>query len=230
MRKKKPQIPPRFPTGALVRVKPGTTDPDFSDIPLGGWAGIIREVDQSSDPPLCLIEWNQYTLDQMHPVYRNRCQRDGLEMKSMWLGEDEIELDTGEPVVIEQPTAIRSRPLNLKDQDDRVRMAFGLTSDDPLPEADEDKLLAYHRYLKAHLSFPFEAKWEPESGPRVTVKITCLCDSDDETWADEMYGLLCKGKADGKMIQVPLSECEAKKGSANRQLVKDYSYWFWNNG
>jgi hypothetical protein len=28
---------------------------------------------------------------------------------------------------------------------------------------------------------------------------------------------------------MPLGECEAKKGSASRQLLKDYAYWFWNN-
>jgi hypothetical protein len=85
-KEKKPRTPARFATGAMVRVKPGTTDPDFPDIPLGGWAGTIRDVDQRSAPPIYLIEWNQYTLDHMHPIYRKRCERDGLELESMWLG------------------------------------------------------------------------------------------------------------------------------------------------
>src|SRR2546423_4618606 len=46
------------------------------------------------------------------------------------------------------PTKISARPLNEKDQDDRVRIALGLTSNDPLPEVDDDTLLAYHRYLQ----------------------------------------------------------------------------------
>ena len=37
-----------------------------------------------------------------------------------------------------------------------------------------------------------------------------------------MYGLLCQAKAGGRLIEVPLGECEAKKGSPNRQLLKDY--------
>jgi len=232
--KKKPagtkvRAPARFAAGTLVRVKPGTTDPDFADIPLGGWAGTIREVDQRSAPPTYLIEWNEYTLDHMHPVFRKRCERDGLEMESMWLGEDDIEPDTGEPVTIEQPTNIVTRPLNDKDQDDRVRMALGLTGDDPLSEVDEDTLRAYHRYLAAHLSFPFEAKWEPEYGPRPTIKITGLSDPEGDTWADETSGLLCEARAEGRLTEVPLAECEAKKGSPNRQLLEDYAYWFWNN-
>ena len=215
---------------AQVRVKPGITVPDFEDIPLGGWAGAIREVDQRSAPATYLIEWNKLTLDHMHPVYRKRCERDGLELESMWLGEDDIEPDTGGPVVIEQPTSIVARPLNEKDQDDRVRIALGLTSDDPLPEVDEDALRAYQRHLAAHLTFPCEAKWEPEHGPAQTVTITALGDPEDDAWVDEMNGLLCRAKTGGRVIDVPLGECEAKKGSPNRQLLKDYSYWFWNNG
>src|SRR6516225_10600474 len=109
-KEKKPRTPARFGKGAQVRVKPGTTVPDFPDIPLGGWAGTIRDVDQRSAPPTYLVEWNRHTLDNMHPVYRKRCERDGLELESMWLGEDDIEPDTGKPTVIEQPTSIVTRP------------------------------------------------------------------------------------------------------------------------
>jgi hypothetical protein len=228
-RQPEPTCPAQFTVGNLVRVKPGTTVPGFEDIPLGGWAGTIRDVDQRSAPPTYLIEWDRHTLDHMHPVYRKRCERDGLGLESMWLGEADIEPDTGTPAVMEQPTKIATRPLNEKDQDDRVRTALGLTSDDPLPEVDDDTLRAYHRYLAAHLTFPCEARWEPEYGPAPTVKITGLGDPEDDPWVDEMYGLLCEARAEGRLIEVPLGECEAKKGSPNRQLLKDYAYWFWNN-
>jgi Calcium binding len=232
-KEKKPPTPARFAVGAQVRVKPRITVPDFEDIPLGGWAGAIREVDQRSAPPTYLIEWNKYTLDHMHPVYRKRCERDGLELKSMWLGEEDIEPDTHEPPIIEQPTNIVTRPLNEKDQDDRVRKALGLTNNDPLPEVEQNTLRAYRRYLTAHLAFPFEASWSQESGlfsdRTNAVTITALGDPKDDSWTDEMHGLLCQAKTEGRVIDVPLAECEAKKGSPNRQLLKDYAYWFWNN-
>jgi hypothetical protein len=215
-----------------VRVKRGTTDPDYADIPLGGWAGTVREGDHRTNPPTYLVEWTRSTLQQMHPIYRKRCERDGLELESMWLDEDKLEPDTGEAAIMEQPTNIRTRPLNEKDQDDRVRMALGLTGDDPLPEVDDESLQAYHRYLAAHLSFPFEAAWSQESGPfsssTLTVTIKSLGDPEDDSWADEICGLLCQAKLKGRVIEVPLAECEAKKDSPNQQLLKDYASWFWN--
>jgi hypothetical protein len=98
-KEEKPRPPARFAAGAQVRVKPGITVPPFEDIPLGGWAGTVREVDQRSAPPTYLIEWDRRTLGHMHPVYRKRCERDGLELESMWLGEDDIEPATGGPAV-----------------------------------------------------------------------------------------------------------------------------------
>jgi hypothetical protein len=103
---RKPQAPPKFSVGDQVRVKYGIADPDFSDIPLGGWAGTITEVDQRGRSPLYLIEWNQSTLDNMHPICRKRCERDGLEETSSWQGEEDLETDVGEPVPMEQPTNI----------------------------------------------------------------------------------------------------------------------------
>ena len=40
----KRQVAPRFKVGDKVRAKPGATDPDFPDMPLGGWAGTVTEV------------------------------------------------------------------------------------------------------------------------------------------------------------------------------------------
>jgi len=50
------------------------------------------------------------------------------------------------------------------------------------------------------------------------------------THLDEIYGLLCQAKSKSRMIDLALAECEAKKGSPHRQLLKDYAYWFWNYG
>src|SRR3954468_23322063 len=105
-RTKSNPAPPRFESGMKVRVKHGVRDPDFPDIPLGGWAGAVKEVEQAEDPTTVLVAWDRATLRDMHPVYKKRCERDGLELESMWLGDEDLEPDDGKPVPLEQPTSI----------------------------------------------------------------------------------------------------------------------------
>src|SRR5271157_6267293 len=181
---------PRFQVGDKVRVKSGVIDPDFPDIPLGAWTGTVTEVEQADDQITYELKWNERTLNGMHPVYLKRCERDGLEMESMWLGEEDIEPDDGTPVSMEQPTQIKTLPLSEKDQDDRVRMALGLTHDDPLPEVSRKTLLAYYRYLAANLWFPFKAKTESDG---TTLTVSRLIDPK-ESELDEEEGLLCEAR------------------------------------
>ena len=148
-----------------MRAKHGVRDPDFPDIPLGGWAGAVKEVHRAEGETTVLVAWDRATLRGMHPIYKKRCERDGLELESMWLGDEDLESDDGTPVAIEQPTSIVTKPLSENDEDDRVRMALGLTHDDPLPDVTKATLLAYHRYLAAHLKFPIYATFWEQSGP-----------------------------------------------------------------
>lgn len=235
-KKKKPRrqrarvsFPAKFVVGAQVRVKRGTTDPDFPDIPLGGWAGAIIDVNHQSNPPTCLIEWDQHTLDHMHPVYRKRCARDDLALDGMWLGEADLEPDSGGPAVIEQPTSMVTRPLSKDDQDDRIRAIFGLTSDDPLPPANVENLRRYGRYLRSQLSFPFQARCTVETGPFKEAKyLITVVDMLDGNEYDEEEGVLCEAEQHGESIELPLSDLEVPDNPHHRQLVEDYSYWFGN--
>ena len=222
-------FPARYGVGTQVRVKPGIAHPDYADIPLGGWAGAITEVNQRSNPPTYLIEWNPHTLGQMHPVYCKRCERDGQDLEDLWLGEANLEPDSGEPAVIEQPTTIITRSLSKDDQDDRIRTIFGLTSDDPLPAADVEHLGRYGHSLQSQLSFPFQARYTVEIGPfkeaKYLVTIVGLLDPDQ---CDEDDGVVCQAEEEGELIELPLVDLEVPSDPYNRQLVEDYSYWACN--
>ena len=193
---------PMFSAGDAVRVKPGVTDPDIPDIPFGGWAGAISEV-EDDDPRSYLIALNERTLKSIHPIYRKRCERDGLEAEQVWMLEEDLEPDDGEPVQIEQPTSIVTKPLAMDDQDDRIRSALGLTSDDPLPETDDESLVAYYKYLAASLSFPFEAKYSFETGPfeSKTYSITVLGLLDPDDFPGDEYGLFCQARRGSERIE-----------------------------
>jgi len=213
---------PRFQVGDKVRVRQGLHDPILTETHLGGWSGTIKEIEQSEDEITYEIEWDKRTLDGMHPAYRKSCERDGLEMETMWLDEEYVEPDDGSPMPIEQPTGIKTSPLSERDQDDRVRMALGLTHDDPLPEVSRKTLLAYYRYLAANLKFPFKAKTESDG---TTLTVSRLIDPK-QSELEEEEGLLCEARDRQASFTVPLSELEDAVG--NRKLVEDYGYWFWN--
>ena len=117
----------KFKIGDLVRVKHGVTDVDYPDIPMGGWVGRISKAEEGT----YLIRWSIETLENVHPVYRKRCERDGNDIEEYWVNVEDLEPAGAEPLNMEQPTNIITRPLSADDQDDRICMAFGLTSDDP---------------------------------------------------------------------------------------------------
>lgn len=231
-KRKKNETRPKFSVGDQVRVKRGVMDYEYPDLPIGGWAGVVEKI-YDELPPNYLIRWNEQTLDALPPIYKKRCDRDDLDYEVMGLGDEDLEHDQGGPLEIEQPANIVTRPLNMKNEDDRIRAVFQLTSDDPLPEVDFETLAAYRNYLMEQLTFPFEANWESESGPLSSkiqkVTVIGLGDPDENFRIDDMYGLICEIKLDKKRGDVPLGELEAKKGNGNRQLVEDYCSWFWNN-
>jgi hypothetical protein len=215
--------------GEQVRVKTGTCDPDFPDFPLGGWSGTIREIDVASRPPVYLILWNDYTLKHLHPIYRQRCERDGLECDSMWLGEDDLQPAAGDLGPLEQPTAIVPRPLQPHDQEDRIRAILGLTSDDPLPEVSRGALGKYHTYLSKELSFPFNAEVWVQSGPfqgrTQPITVYRLLPPDE---GRNSSGLLVEAGRGQEQVVLPLGTIETGGDSPVRRPLQDYAYWFWN--
>ncbi|MCS7469125.1 hypothetical protein NZK35_20930 [Stieleria sp. ICT_E10.1] len=205
--------------------KHGVKDQDYPDIPIGGWAGSIVEV---ADDGIYTVRWSDETLASIHPVFKQRCEKDGLEFDRYWLDESDLELDNGDPLDIEQPTKITTKPLSPKNQDDRIRMVFGLTSNDPLPDVDHETLESYREHLLNNLVFPFPAQYRADYRSPAEVKVIGLGDPEDAPMIDEDYGILCEVRSEGHLSIRPLGEMEVAKGKPSRQLVGDYSYWFHN--
>ncbi len=231
-RRDKESVVPRFKVGDKVRVKPGVSDPDFPDMPLGGWSGTVSEVIQREGEIHCVFKLDERTLASLHPIYQQRCEIDGLDYEVMGLGEEDFEPDDGVPASVESPTAIVPRPLAMDDQDDRVRMAFRLTHDDFLPEVNEENQHEYARYLFAHLNFPFRAEYRPgrgrSSNKPVRLTVTGLYDLDQYE-VEERYGLIGVGKEPGGPVEFPLAEIQGIEGEFNRRLIEDYAYWLANS-
>jgi hypothetical protein len=225
-KKRVPSPVAKFKVGDKVCVKHGIKDVDYPDIPLGGWAGTISKVHKDGS---YTVRWNRETLANIHPVIKRRAEKDGTVVEEYWMDDGDLALDAGGPLKILQPTEITTKPLSPTNEADRVRMTFGLTSNDPLPEVDDGTLEVYRQYLAANLTFPVEAEYGTEFGHPEKVKITGLGDPDEEPpYIDDKYGLLCDARMDRRKAVLPVGELEVTKGKANRQLIEDYRSWFWN--
>ncbi len=216
-------------TGDAVRVKRGVMCVEYADLPMGGWCGTIVAV---HDDGLCTVRWSRQTLEAAHPIFAKRCERDGVRLEEYTLNLSCLERDPGGPLDIEHPTEILVEPLSPDDEEDRIRMIFGLTSNDPLPEVDDETLTMYHSYLYGGLSFPFDADYTRETGPfsetTLRLRVTGLGEPDDDLMIDEMYGILCHAVHRGEPMVVPLGDLEVVKRGENRQRIKDYAYWLHN--
>ena len=204
-RRREPVAPADFQVGDHVRVKPGVKDVDYPDMPLGGWAGTVIEV---TGADTFTLRWSKETLAAIHPIFKKRCEKDGVDVEEYTLTGDDLEPDPGGPLDIEQPTEITTKPLSPKDEEDRIRMVFGLTSNDPLPEVDDETLLIYHRHLAANLAFPFEAEHGAEYGHPEKVKVIGLGDPDEEPVIDDEHGILCEARLEGHVVTLALAEME----------------------
>ena len=235
-RKNKPErnplpdsAPSTFAVGNRVRVRKGVTDPDYPDIPLGGWTGTVLETyEQDENGRSVLVEWDESALRQMHPVYRYRCERDGLDIDSITLGEGDLELNVGEAVPLEQPATLQPRPLDLGDQNDRIRAVFKLTSDEPLPAPTLDWLARYHSYFLEHVRFPLDAEYAKMNaytpGAEEEVRFLALLPMEQVRVEN---GLLAEiERPNGERSTVELFDLETPRNPYVRQLIGDYSYWF----
>ncbi len=98
---------PKFTAQDHVRVKRGVTDFDYADMPLGGWTGIVVEVEHGGCTT-CLVRWSHATLAAIAPFYQERCRQDGIDSKEKWLDEDDLERDDGSALDIEQRPGTRA--------------------------------------------------------------------------------------------------------------------------
>jgi hypothetical protein len=217
-----------FIEGDLVQVNPGIVHDQFPDIPLGGWVGNVSRVIWLT--PICYeVNWTESTLQQAHLVYHKRCQRDGIAPETYWLEADQLSEATLEsPVAMEQPTNIITRPLSMDDHDDRIRMVFGLTSDDALPKDDEKTQQQFLDYLKNHLSFPFKADYLPSTsiGPSESGVVTVL--GFAETPLNREVGIVCEARSGKDEFQVPLAGLQVNEDDPNAKFVEDYTDWLWD--
>jgi hypothetical protein len=212
-----------FTVGDRVRVRYAAPDPDYADLPLGGWAGTITSIDEEGN---CTIKLNQQTLDHIPSIFRRRCERDGLTIEELQMQQADLDPDLGEGLELEEPTNIQTKPLDPAEPEDRLRAALGVTTDDAVPLVEKPILLRYFEYLKGNLVFPFPATYSHHDGKRRIFRRVSVVGLSDEFPIEDEYGLVSRVKDDKEEWEVPLLLLEVGLNDRNSQLLTDYRWWF----
>jgi hypothetical protein len=101
-----------------------------------------------------------------------------------------------------------------------------------VPTVGLETLRRFHKYLAAHLPFPFEGKLCSPIGPhrdtKSSLSVIRLLDPVREYSPEEMHGLICKAIQKGEKIELPLDRIDVEESSPCYQLLEDYREWLAN--
>jgi hypothetical protein len=64
--------------GARVRVKEGTTVPEFPEVSCAGWTGTVVEASGKKPNTKYVIEWDDATIAALPESYLKTCEAQGL--------------------------------------------------------------------------------------------------------------------------------------------------------
>lgn len=64
--------------GQRVRVNDDTTMPEFPDLAIGGWCGMVLETQGRGSSAKVILEWDQDVQDNMPEDYKQHCESQNL--------------------------------------------------------------------------------------------------------------------------------------------------------
>jgi hypothetical protein len=78
---------PKFAVGSQVRLRKGVSPLNYPDTTLDGWLGTVSQVSGTT----YLIHWSETTLNAAPHMYREQGERNGVDLRAMWLQEKTLE-------------------------------------------------------------------------------------------------------------------------------------------
>ena len=77
--------------GEMVNIKKGAMCPDFKDLDIGGWQGIVTEVTEDDGNNVLIgIHWSLATIQNMPENFVQQGEEDGLDNGLMYLLYEDI--------------------------------------------------------------------------------------------------------------------------------------------
>lgn len=212
----------KFRIGDSVKVKDGTSDPDFG-MDIGSWQGQIKEIDNDY---IC-IAWDSTTLSTFPDKYISQCEEEGLDWDRIYLETEAVELvvpRNGGNDLSEKRQKIQEKHRwdYLGDSGKRISNVL----DHINPYDDLAALEAWEKYLIESLSFPFEAEISEYQTKGVLQQGDKIRVHNIEGY-DDLYGVIVKLRYGRKVYYSPLCDIEAlDEKSTNFRIILDYRDWF----
>lgn len=98
-----------------------------------------------------------------------------------------------------------------------------------LLKVNEESLMRFYEYLMNHITFPFLALYEEQTGPFEITEFEVICNSlDQEMKWDYGYGILIECRSGGKKVTLPLAEITIDEKHINFNWIELYHDWFWS--
>lgn len=218
----------KFKAGDSVVVKQGTKDPDTGD-DISAWQGRVSEIKEEEGKTMLCIVWDSITLKNLPFSQIERCEIDGLDWQSYYLGADEVDPTNARDTEEEVDETIddiltHTAWLYLDEEGKRIQKVLdGIDPDDTMALLD-----AWKKHLDKKLSFPFETEVVEFTrhgplriGDRVTVTGISV--------VDDLYGIIVEVRRGKEKFDFPLCDLEASnQQSKNYPLVHDYVVWYAN--
>ena len=112
---------------------------------------------------------------------------------------------------------------------DRIRIIFGLTSEDGLPRINDQTQQQFLAHLNAHLVFPFKADYWTKSSQTEwgTEPIEILGFAEPPLDAEQ--GILCRVRQGQRVFQASLTDMDVDEADPNCQVIEDYRHWLWES-
>lgn len=116
----------------------------------------------------------------------------------------------------------------IPEDEKRIMQVFGIADHNKIPARSNKTMKIYYEFLKKKLTFPIYGSYEQETGLLSSKSISIkLYDLSDQY--DDFYGILIEGKANRRLVAVPLVDFTLdNEDDENFQIIDDYKTWFCN--
>jgi hypothetical protein len=179
--------------------------------------------------PVIGFAFDSITLREMPAWHIKDCEQKGLDWSMIYLSPDEVEpakpRDSERDVRrVKRRLAAQVGWLGIGPEGERIQAVVNLAKS----TREWDIMLAWEKYLKQNLQFPFEAVVDEfqEYGPlRAGDRLTVLGIVD----TDDLYGVIVACHKGRQHLDFSLADLAAvDEASPNAQPIDDYRVWFAN--